>query len=204
MSLSLPFDRGWVLHLGINSRLGRVRHPLPDEDLVLLREKIRPLPFPHVIHPMPFEVIPTPLRQHSVPTPLVLEPHSFINVSILVNHSTLSMWLIVHPHAVVSVSWLVEHSPSTLLLVRLPVSCVLSPQFTLAVCHPKCALPVAFVSLPSAFVFVSVRIVLNAKAVFLIVQPVTYVLVRTDPFVGLLRSIFIQRLFLYYKIIEIP
>lgn len=204
MLFSLYLYRSRILYLRVHSCLWGISNPLSNKYLIFLWEEIRALPFPHIIHPMTFKMIPTSFCQYTIPTSLVLEPHAFINVPILINHSTFTMWLVVHPHTIIPVSRLVEHGTTALFLVRLPVPRVLSTELVLSICNPEGALSVAFICLPASFVFIGICIVLNTKAVFLIIKPVPYIFVWTYPFIGLLRTIFIQRLFLHVNVINVP
>lgn len=195
--LPLDLDGGGIFYFRVNSGLWRIVNPLAHKDLILLAKKVRALSLSFVIHPMPLKVVSASLGQNAITAPLAHVPHSFVDIAIGVDHSSLSVGQVVHPHAVVSISSFVEHGASSLFWIVLPVSSVLPPQFILGVSHPKSALAVSLVLAPSALIFISIRVVLNSKAVFLVVLPVPDVLMRADPFIGLLRAILIERLFLF-------
>ena len=184
--LPLNLDRGGVFDFGVNTGFGGIIDPLAHKDLVLLAEKVGALSFALVVDPVPLEVVPASLGEHSVATALAHVPHALVDVAVGVDHPALAVGLAVHPHAVVSVTVLVEHSPSALLGVVLPVAGVLAAELVLGVGHPEGALAVSLVATPAALVLIAVGVVLYPEAVLLVVLPVADVLVGPHPLVGLL------------------
>ena len=91
MFFSLDFDGSRVFHLGVNSCFGSVIDPFPNKNFILLRKEVRPLAFPLIIDPMSFKVITTSFGEYSISNPFAHIPHSLINVSVRIDHSTLPM-----------------------------------------------------------------------------------------------------------------
>jgi hypothetical protein len=99
-------------------------------------------------------------------------PLAFVDVSIGVNHSALTLRHAVDPVAVVSVTVFEEESTSSVLLVLEPVTSILSPELACFV-PPVCALTVFFVHGPHAFVLVAVFIELDTEALLAVISPVS-------------------------------
>lgn len=74
---------------------------------------------------MPLKMIPASFGQNSISASLAHVPHSFVNISVRVDHSSLAMRKVVHPHAIITIPSFVEHRPSSLFGVVLPISSVL-------------------------------------------------------------------------------
>lgn len=195
--LSFDFDGSGILDFRVNSSLWRIVNPLTHKDFILLAEEIRSLPLSLIIDPMALKVVSTSLGQNSISTPLAHVPHSFVDIAVGVDHSSLTMRQVVHPHAVISIPSFVEHRASSLLGIVLPISSVLPPQFILRICNPKGALTMPLILAPSALILISIGIILNPKAILLVILPIPDILMRADPFIGLLRAILIERLFLF-------
>ncbi len=200
MFLSLDFDWSWILNLRVNPCFGSIINPLSNKYLILLTKEIGALPFPFIIDPMTFEMITTSLGQYTIATPLSHIPHSFIDIAIRVNHPSFSMGKIVHPHTIITIPALIKHRSSSLLWIVLPITCILSPQLIFWISNPKCALTVPLVLRPSALILIPIRIILNSKAIFFIIFPITNKFVRSNPFIGFLWSILIKGLFLFRSI----
>lgn len=196
MFFAFNLDGSRILDFGIDSSLGSVIDPLTNKYLIFFTEEIRPLSFSFIVDPVSFEVISTSFGEYTVSTAFAHVPHTLVDVSIRVYHASLAVRLIVHPHTVVSVSTLIEHGSSTLLGIVLPVTCVLSSQFVFGVCYPISALSVTFVVTPSSFVFISIRVILNAEAILLVIAPVSDVLMRTYPSILFFGTVLIEGLFL--------
>ncbi len=145
---------------------------------------------------MAFEVVPTTFGEDAIATAFAHIPHAFVDIAVAVDHPAFAMGQIVHPHAVVAVSRFVEHGASALFRVVFPVSSILSAEFVFVVCNPIGALSVAFVFVPSSLVLVSIGVVLYAEAFLFVVLPVSDVLMRAAPFVGLDGAVFVEGLFL--------
>lgn len=92
MFFSLNFYRSRVLNLGIYSSLGGVIYPLTYKDFVFFTEKVGPLTFSFVVDPVTFKMISTPLGEHAVSASFSHVPHPFVDVSVGVDHSSLTMW----------------------------------------------------------------------------------------------------------------
>ena len=194
----LPFYLNWcwVFNLWINSCFRCIVNPLANKYLILFTEEVRSLSFSLVVDPVPLKMISHSFCQHSISTPFSHVPHTLINISIRIYHPSLSMRKIVHPHSIVSVTCLVEHRSSSLLRIIFPISCVLPSQLILSICNPVCALTMSFVLGPPSLILISIGIVLNTESFFLIILPVSYIFMRSWPFIRFLRSIFVKRLFL--------
>jgi hypothetical protein len=109
------------------------------------------------------------------------------------------MWLIIEPQPVVAISTLKEHCATTFSSIALPISSVFSPQLILSISHPQCPLPMPLILQPSALILVADLVVLNSKAVFLVVLPISNILITADPLRCLFRSILVEFLFLRWQ-----
>lgn len=185
-----------ILNLRIYTCFGSICDPFTHEYFVFLAKEVRALSFSHIVNPMSFKVVPASFCKNTVTAPFALKPHTFVDVSIFVYHSAFAMREVVHPHTIISVSRLVEHGPSALFLVRVPISRVLPSQFVFGIGNPVCTLTVPFISLPTSFILITVGIMLYTEAVLFIIEPIAHVLVGADPFVGFLRTVLVEGLFL--------
>lgn len=191
MLFSFDSDWSWVFNLWINSSFRCIIDPFTNKYLIFFTKEIWSLTFSLIIDPMTFEMISTTLGKHSISASFSHVPHTFIDISVRVYHSSLSVRKVVHPHTIIPISRFIEHSASALFWVIFPVSSVLSSEFVLGISYPICTLTMTFVLGPSSFVLISVGIILNTETFFLIVFPVTNILVRSFPFVRLFATIFV-------------
>lgn len=196
MFFAFDLDGCGVFHFRVDASLGSIIDPLAHEYLILFAEEVGALPLPLIVDPVPLEVISAALGEDAVAASLANVPHALVDIAVGVDHASLAVRLVVHPHAVVAVAPLIEHGASALLGVVFPVARILAAQLVLGVGNPEGALAVALVSAPPALVLVSVGVVLDAEPILFVVLPVADVLVRADPFIRLLRSVLVQRLFL--------
>lgn len=191
MFLSLDFYWGWVLYFGVYACFWVICDPLTNEYFITLCKKIRTLPFSYIVDPMSLKVIPTSFRQDTITTSLAHKPHTFIDITIRINHSALAMWFTIHPHTIVSISIFEEHRTSSFFLIIFPISCILSSKFAFSITDPECTLPMPFIIRPTTLVFVSILIILDSEPIFFIIFPVSYILMSTNPFIRFFRSILI-------------
>lgn len=91
MLFPLNLYRSRVLNFGIDASFGCIIDPLPNKDFILFTEKVGPLTFSFVVDPMAFKVISTPLGEDTVSASLSHVPHPFVDVSVGVDHSSLTM-----------------------------------------------------------------------------------------------------------------
>jgi len=124
----LTFDFNWcrIFYLRIYTSFGCIVYPLSNKYFIFFRKKVRALPLSFVIYPVSFEMITTTLGHDSITTPFSHIPHTLVNISIWIYHSSLAMWKIIHPHSIESIATFIEHSSSSLLRVALPITSVLS------------------------------------------------------------------------------
>ena len=196
MLLPLDFDGSRVLYLRVDSCFWSIINPLPNKNLVLFEEEVRPLPLSFIIDPMPFKMISDSLGEDPIATSLAHIPHSLIDISVGVNHPALTMGKVVHPHPIVPISSFVEHGASALLGIAIPVASVLPPKFVLGISHPVGPLAMPLVLGPASLIFIAISVVLNSKTFLLVVFPIPHVFVRARPLVRLLRTILVKRLLL--------
>lgn len=188
---SFNLDWSWVFNFWINACFWCISNPLSNKYFIFLWKEVWSLTLSHIINPMTLKMITTSFGKDSITTSFTFKPHTFIYIAIFVNHSSLSMWMVVHPHTIIPVSWFVKHCSSTLLLIRIPISSVLSSQFIFRIGNPICSLAMSFIGLPSALIFISMGIILNAETMFFIIKPITNILVWANPFVRFFRTILI-------------
>ena len=129
---------------------------------------------------MALKVVAVTLREHTVAIALALVPLTLVDVFVGVDHATFALGEPIDPVAVVAVAIFVEERAATVLFVLVPVASVLPPQF-IAFLFPVGALAVTFVDGPHTFIFVAVRVELDAEALLAVVTPVPDVLLRGLP-----------------------
>lgn len=191
MFLSLYFYWGRVFNLRVHPCFWIICHPFSHKNFITFSEEIRALSFSHIIDPMSFKMISASFSKHSITTPLPHKPHTLINITIGINHSTLSMWFTIHPHAIIPITSFKEHSTSTFLLIIFPIPSILPSQFTLRITYPESALSMPFILIPSTLIFIPILIVLYSKPILLIIFPVSNIFMWAYPFIRFLRSILI-------------
>ena len=91
MLFPFNFNGSRVLNLGVYSCFGGIINPLPNKNLVLFKEKVRPLPLSFIIDPMSFKMISDSLGKDPIATSLAHIPHPLINISVGVDHPALAM-----------------------------------------------------------------------------------------------------------------
>eukprot|EP00356_Strombidium_inclinatum_P005650 CAMPEP_0170493660 /NCGR_PEP_ID=MMETSP0208-20121228/14198_1 /TAXON_ID=197538 /ORGANISM="Strombidium inclinatum, Strain S3" /LENGTH=305 /DNA_ID=CAMNT_0010769611 /DNA_START=311 /DNA_END=1226 /DNA_ORIENTATION=+ len=185
----------FVLNFGVDSGFGLVVHPLADEQLIFIAVEERALAFSHVVDPVAFEVVATPLGEYAVAVPLAFVPLAFVDVAVAVNHAAFSLRHAVDPVAVVTVAVFEKEGASAMLLVLEPVAGVLPPEFVVFV-SPVCSLAVFLVHGPHAFVLVAVFVELDTEAFFAVVSPVADEAARFRPHISPDAAVFLSGLLL--------
>lgn len=104
MFLSFYFYRIWIFYLRIYTCFWIISNPFTNEYFIFLCEIIRALTFSHIINPMAFKMVSTSFSENSIAAPFSHEPHSLINISIRINHSSFSVRFTIHPHTIISIA----------------------------------------------------------------------------------------------------
>ena len=152
--------------------------PLSDEDLLPQREEVAALTLSLVLNPVTFEVVAVPFGEDSVAGTTGHIPEAFVDISVVVDHSSLPMRLVVEPHPVIAVAVAVEHSASPVPPVVLIVARVLAsqlPLLSLLLIFPQSSLSVSHVLLPHPLVSIFVIISHHTKSILTILFPVSNV-----------------------------
>lgn len=179
-----------VLYFCIDPTFRLIINPFANKQFVLFAEVVRSLTFSFVIYPMTFEVISVSFGQNSIPISLTLMPLTLIDVFIRINHSSFTLWFSHSPKTIVSISVRTEQSASSMSFILNPISRVLSLELTSDM-FPIGSLAMSLVLLPHSFVFVSVFVNLDAKALLHVFFPISDVLCGGDPFFSFNCSVFL-------------
>jgi hypothetical protein len=189
MRLFLPFISILVIDLGIDTSLGLIFDPFPDEKFVLRVIEITALTFTLIANPMSLKVITVTLCEHTITVAFALVPLAFVDIFIRVDHATFALGQSVHPVAIVPILVFVEKGTSSVFFVLIPVTGVLTAQLA-SLIFPVSTLAMALIDRPHTLVFVTILVKLDTKAFFAVIAPVADVLLRSLPFFALNCAIF--------------
>jgi hypothetical protein len=129
--------------------------------------------------------------EDSVPVSLSLMPLALIDISIRVDHSSLSLRHSIDPVSIVSIAVLEEESTSTMLLILEPITGILSPKLAILI-SPVSSLSMLLVHGPHALILVTILVELNTESLLAVVSPVTDIPARGLPDFALDGAIFLS------------
>ena len=128
-------------------------------------------------------------------------PLTFVDVAILVDHTTFALRHAIDPVSVITIAVFEEECASAMLFVLEPITGVLATQLASFI-SPVCALAMLFIHGPHTFVFVTFGVELDAETFLAIVAPVTNVSGRAFPHLALNGAILL--LWLLFDPIDRP
>ena len=136
------------------------------------------------------------LGENTVSVSLALMPLAFVDVAIVVDHSTFALRHAVDPIPVITIAVLEKERSSAVLFILEPVSSVLSSKLSVLV-SPVCSLAMLLVHSPHSLILVSVLKELNSEPLLAIVSPISDVSRGLCPNLSFDASILLSRLLFY-------
>lgn len=135
------------------------------------------------------------LRQHPISISFSFMPLSFINISILINHSSLPLWHSINPIPIIPIIIFEEESASAMFLIFKPITRILPPQLA-CIQSPIRPLSMFLIHSPHSLILIPILIELNPKPLLAIIPPISNVPRWASPLFSLNTAILLSGFFL--------